>query len=84
MSALHRRVDRLEAVAPPGGCRDAWHAEAGKLACVYEDMSTGIVPEPPTCPSCNAPPALVIRVVYERGWRRLNDTPLSRTSIEWE
>lgn len=84
MSALHRRLDKLSAVAPPGGCRDAWHAEAGKLACVYEDMSTGVVPEPPRCPTCGAEPALVIRVVYEKGWRRLNDVPLSRTTIEWE
>ena len=80
---LRRRIDRLEATAPPGGCRDAWHAEAGKLACVYEDMSTGVVPEPPRCPTCGAEPALVIRVVYEKGWRRLNDVPLSRTTIEW-
>ena len=87
MSAtLHRRVDRLEAVAPPGGCRDAWHAEAGKLACVYEDMSTGVVPEPPRCPTCNAPPDLTITVVYEKeAWRRLNDvSELRRTTISWE
>ena len=83
MSNLRRRLDKLSAVAPPGGCRDAWHAEAGKLACVYEDMSTGVVPEPPRCPTCGAEPALVIRVVYEKGWRRLNDVPLSRTTIEW-
>ena len=83
MSNQRRRLDKLSAVAPPGGCRDAWHAEAGKLACVYEDMSTGVVPEPPRCPTCGAEPALVIRVVYEKGWRRLNDVPLSRTTIEW-
>jgi len=85
MNALRRRVDALSAAAPPGGCRDAWHnSEAGKLAVVHEDMETGICAEPPTCPTCNAEPDLVIRVTYERdNWRRLNDAALSRTSIEW-
>ena len=86
MKDLSKRVDRLVSVAPPGGCRDPWHAEAGKLACVYEDVETGIVPEPPHCPSCNAEPALIIRVTYEReAWRRLNDvSELRRTTISWE
>lgn len=78
MRDLNRRVDRIEAAAPPGGCRDGWHAEAGKLAVVYGDDTP-----PPVCPSCAAEPLTVIRVVYEKGWRRLNDTPLSRTTIEW-
>ena len=87
MSAtLHRRLDKLSAVAPPGGCRDPWHnSEAARFAVVYEDMSTGVVPEPPRCPTCNAPPDLTITVGYEKeAWRRLNDvSELRRTSIEW-
>ena len=83
MSNLRRRLDRLAAAAPPG-CRDPWHDGPGKFTVVYEDMETGICAEPPTCPTCNAEPDLVIRVTYERdNWRRLNDAALSRTSIEW-
>ena len=83
---LRRRVADLERAAPPGGCRDAWHNEAGKLAVVYEDMSTGVVPEPPRCPTCNAPPDLTITVGYEKeACARLNDvSELRRTTIEWE
>ena len=85
MRDLNKRVDRLVAVAPPGGCRDPWHAEAGKLAVVHEDMETGICAEPPSCPTCNAPPDLTITVGYEKeAWRRLNDvSELRRTTIEW-
>ena len=80
MSTLRRRLDRLAATAPPGGCpaiewHDRWHV-------IYEDVSTGVVPEPPRCAVCGAE-GKTIRVVYEKGWRRLNDTPLSRTTIEW-
>jgi len=86
-ATLHRRLDKLSAVAPPGGCRDPWHnSEAARFAVVYEDMSTGVVPEPPRCPTCNAPPDLTITVVYEKeAWRRLNDvSELRRTTISWE
>ena len=86
MRDITKRVDRLEAAAPPGGCRDPWHnSEAARFAVVYEDMDSGETPAPPSCPTCNAPPDLTITVGYEKeAWRRLNDvSELRRTTIEW-
>ena len=86
MRNIRRRVGDLEASAPPGGCRDTWHnSEVARLVVIYEDMDSGETPAPLSCPSCGAPPDLIITVGYEReAWRRLNDvSELRRTSIEW-
>lgn len=81
MSALRRRVSDLEAAAPPGGCPNItfhvmWHV-------IAEDIETRELPPRPTCPVCGMEAENVIEIVYEKAWRRLNDTPISRTSINW-
>lgn len=80
MSNLRRRLDRLAAAAPPACPAIEWH---DRWHVVYEDPTTGITPGAPTCPTCGAE-GKTIRVVYEKGWRRLNDvSELRRTTIEW-
>lgn len=69
MSSLETRVGKLEAEQRTGDCRDAWHEDAGKLAVLIQDVDTGELPSPPTCPSCGAEPALVIHVCYVDDWR---------------
>ena len=79
MSTLRRRLDRLAATAPPACPAIEWH---DRWHVIYEDVSTGVVPEPPRCAVCGAE-GKTIRVTYEQGWRRLNDVPISRTRLEW-
>ena len=59
--SIRRRIDRLVAAAPPACPAIEWH---DRWHVVYEDVSTGVVPEPPRCAVCGAE-GKTIRVVYE-------------------
>lgn len=82
MRDITKRVDRLEAAAPPGGCPNitfhvTWHV-------IAEDIETGELPPRPRCPACGMEAENVIEILYEKAgdWRRLNDG-LRRTTIQW-
>ncbi len=67
MTRLTARLAKLEAaVAVSRGCRDPFHHQWHILK---EDEETGVIPEPPACPTCGAKPDRVIVVEYAKDWR---------------
>ena len=82
MSSIHRRLDRLEGVAPPA-CPDPFHVT---WHTVVADLETGELPPRPCCAVCGMEAENVIEIVYTKDWRPLNaadDTPMGRTTIKW-
>lgn len=67
MRDLNKRVDRLEAAAPRGGCRDPFHQ---RWFTVHQDVETGAFPDAPRCPSCGRPAEEnLIVICYDPNWR---------------
>jgi len=72
MSNLSKRLDRLEANAPPA-CPDAWHKTPyidwpPDYETLVGQYASQIPVQPPRCPTCNSEPSVVIEVRYTTDW----------------